>query len=259
MALPFSLIMTSSESQWWIGIVAPTIASWIPHATTVKDIAILFSSWFENVTWPNGWEAIPSWTFLAETWIWPEQYWAMKRIDDIVDYVDGLDESLQEEILDWYKNFLTHKDLADMYLSELYNQYPDIAEKAIGKWLRKVMGDETARELATEHRVENWKRNAKDRDMSAIAAKWAAAIAKIYWWSDYFSENAQKWVKARWLVPRSKEEIVLVDQIIKNQTKRDRMIIANKLNQEYHWWRDIRTNKSVMNMVDKTKRRTKTQ
>jgi len=24
----------------------------------------------------------------------------MKRIDDIVDYVDGLDESLQEEILD---------------------------------------------------------------------------------------------------------------------------------------------------------------
>ena len=155
MALPFSLIMTSSESQWWIGIVAPTIADWMPQATTANDIATLFSSWFENATWPSGGETIPWWTFLAETWIWPEQYWAMKRIDDIVDYVDGLDESLQEEILDWYKNFLTHKDLADMYLSELYNQYPDIAEKAIGKWLRKVMGDETARELATEHRVES--------------------------------------------------------------------------------------------------------
>lgn len=257
MALPFSLIMTSSESQWWIGIVAPTIASWIPHATTVKDIAILFSSWFENVTWPNGWEAIPSWTFLAETWIWPEQYWAMKRIDDIVDYLDGLNPSLQEEILDWYKNFLTHKDLADMYLSDLYNQYPDIAEKAIGKWLRKTMWEEEAQRVATAHRVENWKRNAEGRDMIGLWAKWAAAIAEIYAWTDHLAEAGRKWALARWATLWTKEEKLLVQKMIKWQAKKNRVEIAQRLNSDFHASQIIRTHTSVMNMVDKANRRKK--
>jgi hypothetical protein len=80
----------------------------------------------------------------------------------------------------------------------------------------------------------------------AVKAKYGDAYAEL------LSDAWKKAVLAKWFVPWTDEEKSTVYDLLTQKTFTHKQI-AQKLNELYHYWKDMRTDRSIGTMLNKNK------